>query len=50
MQGKIVSEVLHAVWFNDKASQGVIFEKFFNPILFETLALIMTVVSHVFVS
>ena len=46
MQGKIISEVLHAVWFDSgKASQGVVFENLFNPIPFETLALIMTIVS-----
>jgi hypothetical protein len=45
MQGKSISEVLHAVWFDDRGSQGVIFEKLFNPIPFETLGLIMTIVS-----
>lgn len=45
MQGSVISEVLHMVWFDGKTSQGVVFEKLFNPIPFETLALIMTVVS-----
>jgi hypothetical protein len=45
MQGSVISEVLHMVWFDGKTSQGVVFEKLFNPIPFETLALIMTVIS-----
>ena len=45
MQGKIISEVLHAVWFDNKSAQGVVFDNLFNPIPFETLALIMTIVS-----
>ena len=43
-QGKIISEVLHAVWFDGKHSQGIIFENLFNPIPLETLAIILTVV------
>ena len=45
MQASVISEVLHMVWFDGKTSQGVIFEKLFNPIPFETLSLIMTIVS-----
>jgi len=45
MQASVISEVLHMVWFDGKTSQGVVFERLFNPIPFETLALIMTVVS-----
>ena len=43
-QGKIISEVLHAVWFNGKHSQGIIFENLFNPIPLETIAIILTLV------
>lgn len=43
-QGGIISEILQAVWFENKASLGVVFENQFNPIPFETLALIFTVV------
>jgi hypothetical protein len=44
-QGRIISEILQAAWFENKASLGVIFEQQFNPIPFETLALIFTIVN-----
>ena len=43
-QGQIISEILQAVWFENKTSLGVVFENRFNPVPFETLALIFTVV------
>ncbi|KAF8950927.1 hypothetical protein BDZ97DRAFT_1933152 [Flammula alnicola] len=42
-QGKIISEILHAIWFEDTNSQGVTFKNLFNPIPLETLALIFTI-------
>ncbi|KAF8960928.1 hypothetical protein BDZ97DRAFT_1760386 [Flammula alnicola] len=42
-QGKIISEILHAVWFEDTNSQGVTFKNLFDPIPLETLALIFTI-------
>ena len=43
-QGRIISESLQAVWFENKTSLGVTFENYFNPIPFEMLAFIFTVV------
>lgn len=43
-QGKIISEVLNAIWFEGKRSQGVIFDNLFNPISLEVLAFILTMV------
>lgn len=45
-QGKIISEVLNAVWFDGKRSQGVIFDHLFSPISLETLVFILTVVRY----
>lgn len=45
-QGSIILESLRAAWFdNKKASHGVVFEKYFNPVKLETMALIFTIVS-----
>ena len=41
-QNKILSEILYLVWFEDKMSQGLLLQHYFNPIPFETLALILT--------
>ena len=47
VEGKIVSECLKSIWFDDKDSQGVFFKDLFNPVPVETLAAILTVVRHV---
>ncbi|KJA17559.1 hypothetical protein HYPSUDRAFT_57685 [Hypholoma sublateritium FD-334 SS-4] len=43
-QGKVISEALNAVWFDEKKAHGIVFKSLFNPIPLETLALIMTVI------
>ncbi|KAF8951859.1 hypothetical protein BDZ97DRAFT_1931639 [Flammula alnicola] len=42
-QGKIISECLQSAWFENKDSHGVVFEKLFNPVPFEIMALILTI-------
>jgi hypothetical protein len=47
-QHKIISEVLHEVWFDRKTAIGVEFSSYFKPISLATMASIFTGVSHLF--
>jgi hypothetical protein len=47
-QHKIISEVLHEVWFNRKTAIGVEFSEYFKPISLATMASIFTGVSDIF--
>jgi len=44
-QHKIISEVLHEVWFNRKTAIGVEFSEYFKPISLATMASIFAGVS-----
>jgi hypothetical protein len=44
-QHKIISEVLHEVWFNRKTAIRVKFSQYFKPISLATMASIFTGVS-----
>lgn len=43
-QHKIISEILHEVWFMNKTALGVEFANYFKPISLATLALIFSAV------
>jgi Domain of unknown function (DUF6532) len=44
-QNKIFSILIQDAWFSSGSkSEGIVFEKYFNPILLETLALLFTMV------
>lgn len=47
-QHKIISEVLHEVWFNRKTAIGVEFSDYFKPISLATMGAIFTGVGDVF--
>jgi len=47
-QHKIISEVLHEVWFNHKTAIGIEFPDYFKPILLATMASIFAGVHDVF--
>ena len=47
-QNKIFGIVIQEAWFsNSSKSKGIVFEKYFNPISLETLALIFTMVCFI---
>ena len=50
-QNKIFGILIQEAWFgNSSKSKGIVFEKYFNPISLETLALLLTMVcSYLFV-
>ena len=50
VQHKIISEVLHEVWFNRKMAIGIEFLDYFKPISLATMASIFAGVSDVFLS
>ncbi|KAF8811837.1 hypothetical protein BYT27DRAFT_7088601 [Phlegmacium glaucopus] len=43
-QNKIISEVIHLAWFEDATAPGVMFPDLVNPISFNTMALIFTLI------
>ena len=47
-QHKIISEVLHEVWFDRKTAIGVEFSDYFKPISLATMASIFAGVSNIF--
>jgi hypothetical protein len=49
-QHKIISEVLHEVWFDHKTAIGVEFSDYFKPISLTTMASIFTGVSDISLS
>lgn len=44
-QNKIIYHAILSTWFQKVKSDGIIYNKYFNPILLETLALLFTMVS-----
>jgi Domain of unknown function (DUF6532) len=49
-QHKIISEVLHEVWFNRKTAISIEFSDYFKPISLATMASIFAGVSDIFLS
>lgn len=44
-QNKIIYHAILSTWFQKAKSDGIVYNKYFNPISLETLALLFTVVS-----
>lgn len=42
---KLISEGIHAAWFNEKKALGVEFSNYFKPISVVTIALVLTAAS-----
>ncbi|KAI0296105.1 hypothetical protein B0F90DRAFT_1820121 [Multifurca ochricompacta] len=40
----IIQQVINIVWFNDRSGDGVVFSNNFNPMPYETIALVLTVI------
>ena len=43
-RNRIIQQAINIVWFNDRASDGVVFPNYFNPMPYEAIALVLTVV------
>ena len=43
-QNRIIQQAINIVWFNDRSSDGVVFPNLFNPMPYEAIALVLTVV------
>jgi hypothetical protein len=41
---RIIQQAINVIWFNDRSSDGVVFSNLFNPMPYEAIALVLTVV------
>jgi hypothetical protein len=41
---RIIQQAINVIWFNDRSSDGIIFSNLFDPIPYEVIALVLTVV------
>jgi Domain of unknown function (DUF6532) len=41
---RIIQQAINMIWFNDRSSDGVVFSDWFDPMPYEAIALVLTVV------